>query len=93
MICPVDLARDLSATTIADMVAYPSVGVERARKVHEVILRAMARKITLYQAAQIIGTTDRHMRRWRERYGQGGFDGVLDRRLCLQREAGAPGDG
>src|SRR3974377_1765605 len=64
------------------MEAYPRGAVERAMKVQEVMLRAMARKITWYQAAEILGITDRHLRRWRERYEQFGFDGELDRRGC-----------
>ena len=67
------------------MEAYPRAAVERAMKVQEVMLRAMARKITWYQAAEILGITDRHLRRWRERYEQFGFDGVLDRRRCKGR--------
>ena len=54
--------------------------MERAMKVQEVILRAMARKIRWYQAAEIIGISDRHMRRWRERYEEFGYDGLFDRR-------------
>ena len=54
--------------------------MERARKVQEVILRAMARKITWWQAVEIIGISDRQMRRWRERYEQHGYDGLMDRR-------------
>ena len=54
--------------------------MERAMKVQEVILQAMAKKITWYQAAEIIGISDRHMRRWRERYQEGGFRGLFDRR-------------
>jgi hypothetical protein len=49
-------------------------------KVQEVILRAMAKKITWWQAAEIIGISDRHMRRWRERYQEFGYDGLFDRR-------------
>jgi transposase len=49
-------------------------------KVQEVILRAMARKIMWWQAAEIIGISDRHMRRWRERYEEFGYDGLFDRR-------------
>jgi len=40
----------------------------------------MAKKITGFQAAKILGITDRHLRRWRERYEQFGFDSLLDRR-------------
>ena len=60
--------------------AYPRAAVERAMKVQEVILRAMAKKISWWQAAEIIGISDRSMRRWRERYEQHGYDGLMDRR-------------
>jgi transposase len=59
---------------------YPKAAMERAMKVQEVILRAMAKKITWWQAAEIIGISDRHMRRWRERYEEFGYDGLFDRR-------------
>jgi len=62
------------------MFSYPKAAMERAMKVQEVILRAMARKITWWQAAEIIGISDRHMRRWRERYEEFGYDGLFDRR-------------
>ena len=45
------------------MESYPRAAVERAMKVQEVILRAMARKITWWQAAEVIGVSDRQMRR------------------------------
>jgi len=54
--------------------------MERAMKVQEVMLQAMAKKITWFQAAEIIGISDRHMRRWREHYEEGGFRGLFDRR-------------
>ncbi len=60
--------------------SYLRAAVERAMKVQEVILRAMARKITWWQAAEIIGISDRQMRRWRERYEEHGYDGLMDRR-------------
>ena len=44
------------------MDSYSKTAVERAMKVQEVILRAMAKKITWWQAAEIIGISDRHMR-------------------------------
>src|SRR5438445_660516 len=59
---------------------YPRAAMERAMKVQEVILQAMVGKISWYQAAEIIGISDRHMRRWRERYEEGGFRGVFERR-------------
>lgn len=62
------------------MESYPRAAMERTMKVQEVILRAMAKKITWWQAAEIIGISDRSMRRWRERYEQHGYDGLIDRR-------------
>ncbi len=49
-------------------------------KVQEVLLRAMAKKITWWQAAEVIGVSDRTMRRWRERLEEDGYDGLADRR-------------
>ena len=65
---------------MASMFSYPKVAVERAMKVQEVILRAMAKRLTWWQAAEIIGISDRSMRRWRERYEEFGYDGLFDRR-------------
>ena len=65
---------------MADMDSYSKAAVERAMKVQEVILRAMAKKITWWQAAEIIGISERQMRRWRERYQEFGYDGLFDRR-------------
>src|ERR1700675_3605795 len=62
------------------MESYLRAAMERATKVQEVILQAMAKKITWFQAAEIIGISDRHMRGGRERYEGGGFGGVFDRR-------------
>jgi transposase len=65
---------------MADMISYTEAAMERAMKVEEVILRAVARKITWWQAAEIIGISDRQMRRWRERYQEFGIRGLYDRR-------------
>ena len=62
------------------MESYPRAAVERSMKVQEVILRALARKLTWWQAAEILGISDRSMRRWRERYEEHGYDGLMDRR-------------
>src|SRR6202140_2210162 len=62
------------------MEAYPKAAMERAMKVQDVMLQAMAKKITWWQAAEILGISDRHMRRWRERYEQEGYNGLMDRR-------------
>jgi hypothetical protein len=47
------------------MDAYWKAALERAMKIQEVILRAMAKKITWWQAAEILGFSDRHRRRIR----------------------------
>src|SRR5262249_15437800 len=62
------------------METYPRAAVERAMKVQEVIMRAMAKKITWAQAGEIIGLCERQMRRWKERYEEYGYDGLFDRR-------------
>ena len=62
------------------MKLYPEAAMERAMKVQEVILRALAKKLTWWQAAEIIGISVRSMRRWRWRYEQHGYDGLYDRR-------------
>ena len=49
-------------------------------KVQDVLLKAMAKRITWWEAAEIIGVTDRTMRRWRERLEEHGYSGLADRR-------------
>lgn len=56
-----------------------------ARKVkamtrNEVIMRAIAKKITWIQAAHICRISARHMRRLKRRYEREGYDGLVDRR-------------
>ena len=72
------------------MESYPRAAVERAMKVQEVILRAIAKKITWFQAAEIAGLSCRHMRRLRWRYENYGYDGLLDRRRGLPSERRVP---
>jgi transposase len=49
-------------------------------KLQDVLLKAMAKKITWWEAAEIIGVTGRTMRRWRERLESDGYSGLVDRR-------------
>jgi transposase len=65
---------------MGDMDCYSKAAMERAMKVQEVILRAMAKQISWLQAAEILGISARSMRRWRERYEEFGYDGLFDRR-------------
>jgi hypothetical protein len=62
------------------MALYGPTAVERALKVHEVLLRALAGKITWIQAAAILKMHPRSVRRWRWRLETMGYDGLLDRR-------------
>jgi transposase len=62
------------------MPLYPARALERAMKIKEVITRAMSGQYTWIEAAEIIGITDRSMRRWRKRLSTGGYADLLDRR-------------
>jgi transposase len=59
---------------------YSTTAVERAMKVHEVIMRAMSKQIAWFQAAEIIGISPRQMQRWKNRWEKHGYEGLLDRR-------------
>src|ERR687897_378631 len=63
---------------------------ERAMKVQEVILRAIAKQITWWQAAEIIGISDRQLRRWQRRYEEHGYTGLIDRRRGRVSERQVP---
>ena len=62
------------------MEIYPRAAAERAMKLQEVLLRATAGKIKWWQAAELIGISERQMRRWRKRLEEQGPKGLLDRR-------------
>ena len=52
--------------------------VERAMKLQGVMLRAMAKRITWYQAAEILGISCRQMQRWHTRFEHEGYEGLFD---------------
>ena len=54
--------------------------VERAMKLQDVMLRAMAKRITWFQAAEILGISCRQMQRWHTRFEHEGYEGLFDRR-------------
>lgn len=54
--------------------------LRRAMKVQEVILRAMSGELRWYQAAEVLGISDRQMRRVKRRFEDYGYDGIYDRR-------------
>src|SRR3954470_3600837 len=54
--------------------------MERMMKAQEVILKAAAGKLKWWEAAEIMGVTDRTMRRWHERLNEHGYSGLWDYR-------------
>lgn len=55
---------------------------ERAMRMQDVILRALSGQMHWFQAAEILQMTPRNLRRWRERYEQWGYNGLVDQRRC-----------
>ena len=53
---------------------------ERMMKLQDVILKAMARKLTWIEAAEIAGMSVRNMQRMRARYQKDGYTGLFDQR-------------
>ena len=60
------------------------------RKVQDVLLKAMAKKIRWWETAEILGVSERTMRRWRERLQEHGYSGLADRRKGKPSEKRAP---
>jgi transposase len=69
---------------------WTQAAVERAMKFQEVMLRAMSGAISWQAAAEIAGITPRSVLRWRRRYEQYGWDGLLDRRRRTPSTRAAP---
>src|ERR1700681_4330661 len=64
--------------------------MERMMKLQDVLLKAMAKRISWADASEIIGVTERTMRRWRERLQAGGYAGLADRRKGKPSEKRVP---
>jgi len=71
---------------------YAKPALERAMKIQEVILRAISGQILWMEAAEILGITDRQMRRWKRRYEISGYDGLYDRRKKMPSPKRVPLD-
>jgi transposase len=69
---------------------YSAIETERMMKLQDVLLKAMAKKITWWDAAEIIGVTDRTMRRWRGRLEKDGYSGLVDRRKSKPSDKRVP---
>ena len=53
-------------------------------KLQDVILKAMARKLSWTEAAEIAGMSVRNMQRMRQRYKERGYTGLFDQRRGKQ---------
>jgi hypothetical protein len=69
---------------------YSAAEMERMMKVQDVLLKAMAKMITWWAAAEILGVTDRTMRRWREHLEKNGYSGLADRRKGNRARIASP---
>jgi hypothetical protein len=58
----------------------PARELERMMKLQDVILKAMAKKITWIDAAEIAGMSVRNMQRKRQGYAEYGYTGLSDHR-------------
>ena len=92
MICPLNQT--------ARMLGFDNPGIdepaamERTMKLQDVILKAMAKKISWMEAAEIAGVTDRTMRRIRDRYEEFGYTGLFESEAGQEEHAPDPdGDG
>lgn len=56
------------------------IAVERAMTIQEVILKAMAKRLSWIEASEIVGYSERHMRRVKAKYEREGFHGLYDGR-------------
>jgi hypothetical protein len=70
--------------------SYAPGVVERAMKVQEVIVRALAGQLSWIQAADILQLSPRSVRRWRWRLERDGYDGLFDRRRRVPSPKRAP---
>ena len=59
---------------------YTPAARERAMKIREVILKAVAGEMTWIQAAEVLAMSPRTLRRWRYKFRKRGVGGLIDRR-------------
>jgi transposase len=69
---------------------YPLGAVERAMKVRDVIVQALAGRLTWIQAAEILGRSARSIRRMRLKFERFGVDDLLDHRRRTPSPKRAP---
>ena len=70
--------------------ASTQAAVERAVKVHEVLMQALSGRQPWIHVAEILGVSARTVRRLRWRYEQYGFTGLYDHRQCTPSPRAVP---
>ena len=71
--CPVENGREKLVDVEVVEQQIPADELERMMKAQEVILKAAAGKLKWWEAAEIMGVTDRTMQRWRDRLNEHGY--------------------
>lgn len=69
---------------------YPRSQWERIMKIQDVFSKANHRKITWNEAAEILGVSDRTVRRWKQTVEQNGYEGLIDQRTKRPSPRKAP---
>src|ERR1700758_2235970 len=88
MICPVKITSEVSAFGGETKVRMTGCGHEAAEPGRSGAgdettgrnVTMMAKRITWYQAAEILGISCRQMQRWKTRFEHEGYEGLFDRR-------------
>src|SRR5512132_1836361 len=69
---------------------YTQAAVERAVKVHEVLMQALSGRQPWIHVAEVLGVSARTVRRLRWRYEQYGFTGLYDHRQRMPSPRAVP---
>ena len=70
------------------MTCYRAAPRERTMNMHEVVLRPSTKKSRWCEAAELVGISDRQIRRWERWLEKYGYDGLLDHREASQPQSG-----
>ena len=57
----------------------------RMQKFRDVLSRWESGELSMMEAGELLGMSERQFRRYRDRYEEEGLEGLLDRRLLCQR--------
>jgi len=69
---------------------YPPSQWERIMRIQDVFSKAQHKKITWLEASEILGVSDRTVRRWKESVEQNGYEGLFDQRTKRPSPKKAP---